>query len=84
MGNVFGTSSATNTKASNPKGTYDNFKHNAEVWILRILIVVAAVIVAFIVAKLALRFYYSSQRAKLQAEIGELQAELQIAKEFGR
>ena len=81
---LFGTSSLTNTKATNPKGTYDNFKKNAELWIIRILVVIAAVVVAFIVAKLAMRFYYTAQRNKLQAEIGELQAELQVAKEFGR
>ena len=79
----FSTSSLTNTKATSPKGTWDNFKNQAEKWILRILYTIAAIVVGFIALKLALRAYRSAARTKLQAEIGELRAEIQVAKEFG-
>lgn len=74
----------TNTKATSPKGTWDNFKHNVEQFVIRILIFIAAIIVGIIVIKLAVRAYRAAERAKLTAEIGELEGKLNIAKEFGR
>lgn len=80
---LFDTGSLTNTKATNPKGTWDNFKHNAEQFVIRILLFIAAVILAVIIIKLTIRAVKAAERSKLTAEIGELQAELQVAKEFG-